>query len=69
MVFTSKALSKYRDQIKLIGETGKGRSMTEEEMMSSIRHYFNSFKKHEDYEHCADQVKFDVEKAALKLSR
>ena len=69
MVFMNKSLKKYRDKIKLVGQTGKGRRLTEEEMMSAIRQYYNSFKKEEDYEYCSKCVSFDANKEATLLSR
>ena len=66
-VFINKTLQKHKDLVYLRGEDGAGRSLTEDELMGSVKLHCQAIKKMTDYDELAKEVNFDVEKAALKI--
>ena len=66
-VFVNKTLRKHRDLVYLQGTDGTGRSMTEDELLQSVKLHCQAVKRLADYDQLAGEVDFDVEKAALKV--
>lgn len=66
-VFINKSLKQYKDKMQLRGSQGK-RTLTEEEMIASIKLHSQSIKKEEDFEEMARLVGFDTEKAAKQVT-
>ena len=50
--------------MSLEGWSGTGRKLTEEEIMASVKLHCQSVKKEEDYEALANEVGFNIERAA-----
>ena len=48
----------------LKGVDGTGRRMTEDELFTSVKLHCNAVKSQTDYDELAEEVNFDVEKAA-----
>ena len=55
--------------MSLEGWTGTGRKLTEEEIMASVKLHCQSVKKEEDYETLANEVGFNIERAAQQVIR
>ena len=66
-VFVNKTLQKHKDLVYLRGEDGTGRSLTEDELMGSVKLHCQAIKKMTDYDELAKEVNYDVEAAALKV--
>ena len=62
-VFISKDLKQYRDQISLKGYELSGRQLSDEEMTTAIKLYFQSINK-EECELVAAEIGFDINAAS-----
>ena len=66
-VFVNKALRQHRDFVGLCGVDGMGRSMSEDELLASVKLHCHAIKNMADYDQLAAEVNFDVERAALRV--
>ena len=69
MVFINKSLKHYREHMTIKGVDGAGKKLSEDDIMFSIKLFCANVNKDVDYEQMANEVNFDLDRAALAIAR